>query len=409
MAGRRMLGRQRRGDDEFVSPDFEENGWQREPSGTGLRSVLRGRAHRRVLPGSFRQLLDGLIRPPHTAEAPRRGNPDAVVDCAVYAGGARRAEPGQARQMPYAEAARLARRRRNAFVWLGLHEPDQLTMSAVAEVFGLHELVADQATSGGHRPGVETAGDVTRLVLRAARYVEHDRLTDTSEVVETGDITVLVGPWFAITVRHGPVGPLRQVRQELEKRPEVLRHGPWAVAYAVGSRLVDSYLDVAGHVERDLERLEEESFAAVRSTGIAHIYQLKREMVEFKRAVLPLAEPLARLLESGTLPAALRPYLVDVRGRLSRAVDRVAGFDDLLNSILQARLAQISIDQNDDMRKIAAWAAIAAVPTVIAGIYGMNFDVIPGLDSPYGFDGTIAAMGLLCGGLYWRLKRTGWL
>ncbi|WP_436523017.1 magnesium and cobalt transport protein CorA [Actinoplanes sp. HUAS TT8] len=404
-----MLGRRRRDDDEFVLPGFEEDGWHPESSDERARVGSRWRARRRALPGPFRQLLDGLIRPPATATTVRRGNPDAVVDCAVYAGGTRRAEPGQARQMPYAEAARLARRRRNAFVWLGLHEPDQPTMNAVAEIFGLHELVAEQATSGGHRPGVETAGDVTRLVLRAARYVEHDRLTDTSEVVETGDITVLIGPWFAITVRHGPVGPLWQVRQELEKRPEVLRHGPWAVAYAVGSRLVDNYLDVAGHVERDLERLEEESFAATRSTGIAHIYQLKREMVEFKRAVLPLAEPLARLLEDGQVPAGLKPYLIDVRGRLSRAVDRVAGFDDLLNSILQARLAQISIDQNDDMRKIAAWAAIAAVPTVIAGIYGMNFDVIPGLGSRYGFDGTIAAMAVLCGGLYWRLKRTGWL
>ncbi|BCY06032.1 magnesium and cobalt transport protein CorA [Actinoplanes sp. L3-i22] len=404
-----MLGRQRRDDDEFVSPGFEEGGWHRESPGDVVRVGARWRARRRVLPGPFRHLLDGLIRPPAVASAPRRANPDAVVDCAVYTSGVRRSEPGQPRQMSYPDAARLARRRRNAFVWLGLHEPDQPTMNVVAEVFGLHELVAEQATTGGHRPGVETAGDVTRLVLRSARYVEHDRLTDTSEVVETGDITVLIGSWFAITVRHGPVGPLWQVRQELEKRPEVLRHGPWAVAYAVGSRLVDSYLDVAGHVERDLERLEEESFAAVRSTGIAHIYQLKREMVEFKRAVLPLAEPLARLLETRELPAGLRPYLVDVRGRLSRAVDRVAGFDDLLNSILQARLAQISIDQNDDMRKIAAWAAIAAVPTVIAGIYGMNFTVIPGLDSPYGFSVTIAAMAVLCGGLYWRLKRTGWL
>ncbi|GIE87970.1 magnesium transport protein CorA [Actinoplanes regularis] len=408
MAGGRMLGREL--GEEFRPPDFEDEaapGWHRESPDDPGRVGFRRRARRRS--GAFRQLLEGLLRPPAAIPAPRRGNPDAVVDCAVYTGGARRSDPGQPRQLPYQEAARLARRRRNAFVWLGLHEPDQATMNQIAEVFGLHELIAERAVSSGHRPGVETVGEVTRLVLRAARYVEHDRLTDTSEVVETGDITVLVGPWFAITVRHGAVGPLWAVRQELEKRPDVLRHGPWAVAYAVGSRLVDSYLDVAGHVERDLERLEEESFAVTRSTGIAHIYQLKREMVEFKRAVLPLADPLARLLEGRELPAALRPYLVDVRGRLSRAVDRVAGFDDLLNSILQARLAQISIDQNDDMRKIAAWAAIAAVPTVIAGIYGMNFAVIPGLDSPYGFPGAVAAMFLIGGGLYWRLKRSGWL
>ncbi|MEV6345143.1 magnesium and cobalt transport protein CorA [Actinoplanes sp. NPDC051851] len=390
-------------------PDEESPGWERETTeGTArLRELLRRRREKRnALIGRF---LDTLVRPAPRIPAPRRGNPDAVVDCAVYASGTRRPEPGQPRQLPYAEAARLARRRRNAFVWLGLHEPDRATMSLIAEVFGLHDLLAEQAITGGHRPGVETVGEVTRLVLRTARYVEHDQLTETSEVVETGDITVLVGPWFAITVRHGPVGPLWAVRQELEQRPEVLRHGPWAVAYAVGSRLVDNYLDVAGLVERDLERLEEESFATVRGAGIAHIYQLKREMVEFKRAVLPLAEPLAKLLETRELPAALRPYLVDVRGRLSRAVDRVALFDDLLNSILQARLAQISIDQNDDMRKIAAWAAIAAVPTVIAGIYGMNFEVFPGLASPYGFPGAMGAMVVLGGGLYWRLKRTGWL
>lgn len=310
--------------------------------------------------------------------------------------------------MPYSEAARLARRR-GSFVWLGLHEPDRATMNAVAEVFGLHELLVEQAVSGGHRPGVETVGEVTRLVLRTARYVEHDQLTATSEVVETGDVTVLVGPSFAITVRHGPVGPLWAVRRELEQRPEVLRQGPWSVAYAVGSRMVDSYLEVSEHVQHDLERIEEETFAAVRSAEFAHIYQLKRELVEFKRAVLPLTDPLTRLLEMRGLPSGLRPYLVDVQGRLARAVDRVAGFDDLLNSVLQARLAQVSVDQNHDMRKIASWAAIAAVPTVIAGIFGMNFDVMPGIDSRFGFAATILAMVLIGGGLHRRFKRVGWL
>lgn len=369
----------------------------------------RNSERRRVLPGipgAFRHLLDTLTHPHRPGEAPRRGNPDAVVDCAVYAGGLRH---GGSAQVPYPEAARLARRRRGAFVWLGLHEPDLATMRPVAEVFDLHELLVDQAVTGGHRPGVQTLGEVTRLVLRTARYVEHSGLTETSEVVETGDVTLLIGPWFAISVRHGSVGPLREVRAELQSRPEVLRHGPWSVAYAVGSRMVDSYLDVADHVERDLERIEEETFATVRTSEFAHIYQLKREMVEFKRAVLPLADPLSRLLESQDLPVALRPYIEDVRGRLNRAVDRVAGFDDLVSSILQARLAQVSVDQNHDMRKIAAWAAIAAVPTVIAGIFGMNFEHLPGLDSPFGFHGSVAAMGLIGGGVYLRLKKAGWL
>ncbi|HWS34161.1 MAG TPA: magnesium and cobalt transport protein CorA, partial [Actinoplanes sp.] len=350
---------------------------------------------------AIKRLVGTLVRPPLHLPAQRSGSPDAIVDCAVYAGGARH---GGSAPLSFPEAARLARRRRGGFVWLGLHEPDHATMRAVGEVFGLHDLVVEQAVSDGHRPGAETSGEVTRLVLRTARYVEHDRLTATSEVVETGDITVLIGPWFAITVRHGPVGPLWAVRNELQGRPEVLRLGPWSVAYAVGSRMVDSYLDVAEHVERDLERIEEETFAEVRTSEFAHIYQLKRELVEFKRAVLPLAEPLSRLSESAALPAGLRPYLLDVRGRLGRAVDRVASFDDLVNSILQARLAQVSVDQNHDMRKIAAWAAIAAVPTVIAGIFGMNFAHLPGLNARYGFHVSIAAMLLIGGGVYQRLK-----
>jgi magnesium transporter len=250
---------------------------------------------------------------------------------------------------------------------------------------------------------------VTRLVLRTARYVEHETLTASTEVIDTGDVTILIGPWFVITVRNGPAGALWPVRQDMEKRPTVLQQGPWSIAYAVTSRMVDEYLSVGAAVERDLERLEEETFTTQRTPEIAHFYQLKREMVEFKRAVLPLQEPLERLLDESTAPAPLRPYFVDVRGRLARATDRVGGFDDLLNSILQARLAQVSLDQNNDMRMIAAWAAIAAVPTVIAGIYGMNFSHIPGLDSAYGFGVTIAVIVVICGGLYWRLRRSGWL
>jgi magnesium transporter len=352
----------------------------------------------------LRRLLETIVRAPEKPRVPR-GDPDAVVDCAVYAGGVRRSGP---RQIPFPDAAALAARR-GAFVWLGLHDPDRATMAAVATVFGLHELHVEQAVSGGHRPGAEVLGEVTRLVLRTARYVEHDRLTATSEVVETGDVTVLIGPSFAITVRHGPVGPLWQVRQELDGRPDVLRLGPWSVAYAVAGRMVDSYLDVAEHVEHDLERIEEETFASDRSSEFAHIYQLKREMVEFKRAVLPLGEPMARLLELREVPAGLRPYLLDVRGRLARASDRVAGFDELVTSILQARLAQVSVDQNHDMRKIASWAAIAAVPTVIAGVFGMNFAEMPGLDSPYGFWGAIVAMILIGGGVHRTLKKSGWL
>jgi magnesium transporter len=358
-----------------------------------------------LIPRALGRLIEGIApRDRQALPAQRRANPDAIVDCGVYAAGTRRPERAH-----FTEAARQARRLRGAFVWLGLHEPDLATMRTVGEIFGLHELVVEQTADPGHRPAIDTIGEVTRLVLRTARYVEHDELTATSEVVDTGDVTVLIGPWFVITVRHGAAGALWPVRRDLEKRPAALRQGPWAVAHAVTNQMVDEYLAVADLVERDLERLEEETFAAQRNAGIAHFYQLKREMVEFKRAVLPLQEPLARLVEVAEPPAALRPYFADVRGRLGRAVDRVAGFDDLLNSILQARLAQVSVDQNNDMRMIAAWAAIAAVPTVIAGLYGMNFEHMPGLGSPYGFSAVVAAMAVICGGLYWRFRRSGWL
>jgi magnesium transporter len=173
--------------------------------------------------------------------------------------------------------------------------------------------------------------------------------------------------------------------------------------------MVELYLEVAAAVERDLERLEEDAFAADRSPGITQMYQLKREMVEFKRAVLPLQEPLHRLLELPGLPDGLRPYFVDVRGRLARAVDRVAGFDDLVNSILQARLAQVSVDQNNDMRKIASWAAIAAVQTGIAGIYGMNFEHMPELHWRYGYAAVLLLMASAGVLLHRRLKKAGWL
>jgi magnesium transporter len=357
-----------------------------------------------AIPRAFGRLIEGLSREQAALPQQRGRNPGSVVDCAVYSGGDRR--PGTAH---FADAARVARRQRDGFVWLGLHEPDEATMEQVARVFGLHELTVEQASTGGHRPAADIVGDVTRLVLRTARYVEHEELTETSEVVDTGVVTVLVGGDFVITVRHGAAGALTNVRKNLEARPALLAEGPWSVAFAVCDAMVDAYLEVAEHVERDLERTEETVFSPDGRADIAHIYQLKREMVEFKRAVLPLQEPLARLLDRHLLPAELQPWFADVRGNLARAVERVASFDDLLNSMIQARLAQVSVDQNNDMRKIASWAAIAAVQTAIAGIYGMNFEHMPELGWKYGYPAVLVTMVGAAYLLYRRLKRSGWL
>ncbi|MEU6202680.1 magnesium and cobalt transport protein CorA [Micromonospora musae] len=360
-------------------------------SGSGLSTLLRRLLRR---------------QPTETLDPASRVNPDAVIDCAIYVNGERR--PGRPH---YADAYDRCRRDRDAFVWLGMHEPDAEVMTAVGRVFGLDELTVAQALADGHRPAVQRHGDVVLLVLRTAGYVEHAELTEDSEVIDTGDVMVFLGDRFAITVRHGATGALAPVRAEIERRPALLAEGPWAVAYAVCSRMVELYLEISGHLERDLERAEESLFARDRAANIQNLYQLKREVVEFKRAVLPLQAPLRTLLDDDPAnpPRGLHRWFLDVDGRLARAVDRVATYDDLLTSIVQSRLAQLAVEQNNDMRKIAAWAAIAAAQTGIAGIYGMNFTHMPELGWRYGYWGVLGAMALAALTLYRLFRRSGWL
>jgi magnesium transporter len=280
----------------------------------------------------------------------------------------------------------------------------------VADVFGLHELAVEEATSTTHRPKIEQYGEHVKFVLRTARYVEHAELNEWSEVVETGHIMIFIGPRFVITVRHGAPGALKEVRADLERKRALLAKGPWTVAYAICDRLVDTYLDVADAVEEDVNKLEEAVFGRDRSEHIAHIYQLKRELMEFRRAVVPLQRPMAALLDERTdLPPGIRRYFRDVGEHLSRCVEQINTNDELLNSILQARLAQVTVDQNNDMRKIAAYAAMAAVQTAIAGIYGMNFTHMPELEWRYGYFGVLAVMFLAAFGVYRLFRRSGWL
>ena len=365
-------------------------------------------------PGGPRGVLDRVGRllggGPRRAPAPKVAPPhpllnNSVVDCALYVDGVR--EPGV---LPFTDAVAKAERNSRAFLWLGLHEPGADEFSWVADVFGLHETAVEEATAKSARPRIERFGDHTKIVLRTARYVEHAELNEWSEVVETGHILLFIGERFVITVRHGAPGALSQVRADLEKRRAFLALGPWSVAHAVCDRLVNTYVEVADAVEDDVDDLEEAVFARKRSEHIAHIYQLKRELVEFRRAVVPLQRPLQALLEDkGELPAGLRRYFKAVEGHLGRAVDQINTQDELLNTVLQARLAQLTVDQNNDMRKIAAWAAIAAVETVIVGIYGMNFEHMPELGWRYGYYGVLVVMALAGFGTYRILRRSGWL
>ena len=330
----------------------------------------------------------------------------AIVDCAVYVKGQRRSGVWD-----YADALATVRRTPHSFMWLGLREPSADELNDIAETFELHELPVEDALQGYHRPKIERYPAMTFAALRTTRYVEHGELTETSEVVETGHVMLFLGKDFVITVRHGAPTELASLRADLEHKPDLLAQGPWAVAHAIYDRVVDSYVDVVGQIELDIDQLEDSVFARDRQSSIQRIYQLKRELVEFKRAVLPLQRPVADIAAGHVfdVPVELQRYFRDVNDHLTRTVDQVVSFDDLLNSILQARLAQITIDQNNDMRKIAAWAGIAAVWTAVAGIYGMNFNYIPELNWKYGYPAVLVFCFVTSIILYRQFRKSGWL
>jgi magnesium transporter len=350
------------------------------------------------------QLRSRAARNPAPADAGQPSLP-SVIDCALYRDGVRLPDPGD-----YTHAYELAKQDSEPFVWLGLFQPRQAEMEEVARVFGLHELAVEDALTAGHRPKIERYGDITFFVLRTTAYVEHSELTETSEVVETGSVMMFIGPQFVVTIRHGMPGALRAIRLALEARRDRLALGPWAVAHAICDTVVDTYLEVSTLIESDVDALEEKVFAPHAAAGVAHIYQLKRELMEFKRAVMPLQRPLGILTEDRELvPKELRTYFRDVADNFNRVVDRLSNLDDLLNSILTARLAQVGVDQNNDLRKIAAWAAIAAMQTAIAGIYGMNFAFMPELHWRYGYPVVVAIMFIGAVTLYRAFRRSGWL
>jgi len=337
----------------------------------------------------------------------RRPEISSIVDCALYVGGER--QPGE---WHFDEALAVARRRQQAFVWLGLHEPGDAELADTANTFELHELAVEDALKEFQRPKIDRYGDIIFAVIRTTRYVEHTELTESSEVVETGSVSLFLGQHFVITIRTGSGGELAPVRTMLEDRPEMLAQGPWSVAHAVYDRIVDSYLDCAAAVEVDLDQLEESVFSrAERRGGIQRIYQLKRELVEFRRAVVPLQRPLEGIV-AGRLPEVpkeIRRYFRDVTDHLTRTVEQVQSFEELLNAILQARLAQVTVEQNDDMRKIAAWVGIGAVWTSVAGIYGMNFKQMPELHWKYGYP-MVWVFCILASLLLYRLfRKNDWL
>ncbi|MFF0836567.1 MULTISPECIES: magnesium and cobalt transport protein CorA [unclassified Streptomyces] len=340
----------------------------------------------------------------HPARSPLGSS---VVNCVTYQDGIR--VPGCS---DLVDAVARVRRSGEGFVWLGLHEPTDGEFADVARLFDLHPLAVEDAVEAHQRPKLERYTETLFAVFKTVCYVEHEQLTATSEVVGTGEIMVFVGEDFVITVRHGRHGSLGPLREELEADPEQLAKGPAAVLHAIADHVVDEYLSVTDAVQADVEQVETDVFSEGGARADpGRIYQLKRELLELKRAVVPLGRPVEDLATRPIRVVApeIQAYFRDVSDHLMRAKDQIAAFDELLNSILQAHLAQVTVAQNEDMRKITAWAAVVAVPTMVCGVYGMNFKYMPELHWRLGYPLVMGVTAMACLVLYRGFRRNGWL
>jgi len=322
-----------------------------------------------------------------------------IVDSAVYEGGRRR--DGNLAVHEAMEACRQA----NAFTWIGLYEPTEEEFESIRREFDLHPLAVEDAIHAHERPKLEVYGDMVFIVLKTARYV------DPEEVVRLGEILIFLGHDYIITVRHGEASELKDVRRALEEQPELLQHGSGAVLHAVVDRVVDDYAPAIAGLGQDIDEVEDEVFSGARSNPAERIYKLKREVLQFAHAVGPLVDSVDRLARGKyeVIHPEVRTYFRDVNDHLLRSHDQLDSYRDLLTSILEANLAQVTVRQNQDVRKISAIVAILAVPTAIAGIYGMNFEHMPELGWEFGYPLVLALMAVICFTLFRYFKKVGWL
>jgi len=325
----------------------------------------------------------------------------AVVDCGLYDSGERRGG-----RIELETALKKADACDDGFIWIGVHDPSSAVVEAVGRHFELHPLAIEDAVHAHQRPKLELYGDTLLVVLKTARYI------DQEERIEIGEVMVFVGANFVVTVRHGEGSPLHDVRGDLEDHPELLGIGPSAELYAVCDRIVDDYAVVIDGITLDIEQVETDVFSGGHVSQAERIYRLKREVLGFRRAAGQLQAPMQRLAARQTgLPLDPRTgdYFRDVHDHLVRDADRIAGFDELLTGVLQANLAQLTVRDNQDMRRISAWVAILAVPTMVFGLYGMNFQYMPELKWRFGYPLVLVVVALVCLYLYRRFTRAGWL
>jgi magnesium transporter len=320
------------------------------------------------------------------------------VDNAIYVDGRRTAEPGSLKETYEAV------RERHGVAWIGLYRPTQEEFSSVSEEFGLHGLAIEDATEAHQRPKLEHYGGSLFIVLKPARYL------DEEERVEFGEIHIFVGKDFVITVRHSETPDVGAVRRSLEADPELLRRGPEAILHAIMDRVVDDYMPVVDGLENDIEEIEAEVFGG--NPGVSRrIYELSREVTQFQRATEPLADVLGGMIQEETtdVDPEVRRHLRDVQDHLLQVTERLAGFRELLQNILSVNLTLSSLAQNEEVKKISAWAAILFAPTLIGTIYGMNFRYMPELNWFFGYPFALMLMALISLSLYLVFKRRGWL
>jgi magnesium transporter len=322
-----------------------------------------------------------------------------IVDCAVYEDGRRR------NGAPLVHEAMEACREPGAFTWIGLYEPTEEEFDSIRREFDLHELAVEDAIHAHQRPKLEVYGDMVFIVLKTARYV------DPEEVVRLGEILIFLGEDYIITVRHGEASELKDVRHSLERDPELLAHGPGAVLHAIVDKVVDDYGPAIAGLGNDIDEIENTVFSGERANPAERIYKLKREVLEFSHAAGPLVDPVDRLSKGyyEVIHPEVRTYFRDVNDHLIRAHEQLENFRDLLTAVLSANLAQVTVRQNEDVRRITAIVAILAVPTAIAGLYGMNFEHMPELEWTFGYPLVLVVMATVCFTLYRYFKRVGWL
>jgi magnesium transporter len=378
---------------------------ERRPS--VIRSLVRARRPRAPVRDADQRLgpVDGTEAESTTSR---------IVDCAVYVDGDRVASPSS-----LAETYESLREHPGGMAWIGLYRPNEREVASLATEFRLHPLAVEDAIVAHQRPKLERYDDTLFVVLRPARYV------DASEEVEFGEIHVFVGSDFVLTVRHSEAPDFRAVRRRMESQPDLLRRGPEAVLYAILDRVVDGYYPVVSGLGNDIDEIESEVFSGDPKVS-RRIYELSREVAEFQRSTRPLGDVITALTAGFSkydIDEELQRYVRDVEDHLLQVCERVDEFRQVLRDMLTVNATLVAQQQNEEMRslseasnlqneevkKISAWAAILFAPTLIGTVYGMNFEHMPELDARYGYPIALLLMALTCFTLYMVFKRRGWL